>query len=219
MHTSNKQSFMRICSTTFCIALLAYLIQYGLKFFVARHTTPALYRDYAIALRVLNMSAIIALLGTNISSTRFLSSFIKNKSARQASAYISWNIHFISRSFIFCFILATLSALGGIALYHMSIKDIGYHHLAIYMLWIALFLSLALLLGNYFLCKRATVLSSILTQFTLYSILLLLVSIGVLWLNITLDTSSISWIIFVAVATLLSISFVVSLHHFPALLG
>lgn len=131
-----------------------YIANYLLTMYLTHHITPRLYGEFAVAMRVLMLASTLALLGTNLTSRRFLSAFLKQHQESKIQSYISWNLRVVTLSFLASIVFAglLLSTMG--FMHHAHIKHIKTYHLCVYMLWITPCLASTLLLRSFLLCAQ-----------------------------------------------------------------
>tara|TARA_R110000868_G_scaffold158036_3_gene385777 strand:- start:25533 stop:26852 length:1320 start_codon:yes stop_codon:yes gene_type:complete len=187
-HTSKDIS---LSLALFGIAILGYLVKYFLNALLASHMTPELYGDFAVALRVLTIVSGIALLGTNISSKRFLSKYLNMHKDHQAKDYVAWNLHVIRYTFFVCLALGLVLGLLNMFLRRYDIHNVDELHLAVYMLWVSPFFAFSLLFTSFLLCNRNVVLAQFFANFAKYSLMFVFFGVSIYFLDIPIYSGSI----------------------------
>jgi len=169
------------------ISFTTYLLGYFFNLILAHHLSPADYGDFSVATRVLYITSLLVLAGTNISTKRFLPAFLEDKNQRQVNKYLIWNFQVLLKTFLICFFVALSSFLIVLGLHFFGIKKFETHHLAVYMLWIAPLAALVLALGSLIASHQRVLLSLILQDLAKKLFLLIFVIVGALLLNITIN--------------------------------
>ena len=136
------------------LGVFGFASQYIFKVILTHYLTPSLFGDFNLALRVLTILTALSLLGTNISSMRFLSDYLHLRQDERVGHYIKWNIRIIRISFVICVVTAIVSYTSMYLLHIWNIKDIRSYHLSVYMLWLAPLASTLSLLNTYLLCAN-----------------------------------------------------------------
>jgi O-antigen/teichoic acid export membrane protein len=150
--------------TLMFFSIVGYVLLYVFNLVLAHYLNPVRLGECNLAIRVLDILASVALLGTNVSSRRFLSRFIHAYDEQNLKLFIKWNMHLISYSFIFCIALALCSYIVMHGLHIWQFKHIKTYHMAIYMLWVAPLAALFLLLNSYLLCANQIIFANSLSN-------------------------------------------------------
>lgn len=144
------------------LAVFGYIMKYTMNIVLSRHLSTVSYGDFSIALKILALTSALALLGTNSSTVRFISSYLKEKKTLRLKSFIEWNVKLIRYSFFVCILIGVVSV-GIMHLLHWwQWKHIATYHLSIYMLWVTPVASTFILLGSYLLCAQHYVLKAFL---------------------------------------------------------
>ncbi len=138
----------------FAVAVVGFLVQYGLNVYLARHLSAEIYGDYTIAIKSLGILVSLALFGTDMGSQCFLSKYLRAHQAISAEHYIAWNIKLISISFLFARLLALISFTVMIGLHFFGVKDIHQYPMVIFVLWVTPFAAAFQLLSNFLLSEE-----------------------------------------------------------------
>lgn len=191
------------------LTLIAYLITYILRSYLANKLGSNFYGEYAIAWQVLVLIGFIALLGTNTAGTRYLANFLHLHKDVDALSYIKWNIKFIRGTFITCWAIGVLSFITMLFLHIFHVHDIREHHLIFYMFWIAPAYASIFLLTNYLLANNNFILSTFL-QGTLLNLIFLVCFFCAfhIWPN-HFTKFEVSLVLFVSTVTVAFICFIV----------
>ena len=139
---------------TFVIMAGSYFLRYAVNVFIARILGPALFGDYIITLRLVLILSNVALVGTNITSSRYLPLYYKERNFRSAADYFRWNIALVGISFLICLIVAILAILAMYLLHYFNVKDIQEYYMPVYSLWIVPIVALFLLLSSLLLAQN-----------------------------------------------------------------
>ncbi|WP_133130617.1 oligosaccharide flippase family protein [Legionella yabuuchiae] len=189
---------LKLTYSLFLLALMSYFIQYGLNVFLARNLEAHLYGNFSVAIKLLNILTTLILFGTNVSSQRFLASYLRTEAKNQAEQYIAWNLKLIGLTSLLCIVLAGLSLTIMLFLDHLGIHDYDQYHLALYMFWIAPIAAFVMMASNYFLSTEQVYFSTVITDILRYLIQLLFFALAILFLGTTLDNIAITGILFLS---------------------
>ncbi|GEM_PF-2159638 len=198
------------------VAIFGYLSKYIFNIILAHYLKPSLYGDFNIAIRVLGVITSFTLLGTNNSSKRFMSRYLRLHDHHSLQNYIKWNINIIRVSFSICIVVAITSYLIMHALHIWHIKDIRTYHLTIYMLWIAPLASILSLLASYLLCADHPVFYKMISNMV-YFLATCVFMIIVSTLNITFDSYSLISVLFISFSILIFIVILFIIKKMPYL--
>lgn len=199
------------------MSLSGYFILYALNIFLANHMAPSLYGDYSLAFRLLNLSAVLLLLGTNVLSNKFLSRYLKKGDSTSALRYVSWNLNFITKP-IYTIILASCIFFCVIWILHcFNIKDFASYHLTLYILWISPLAGLSVLLSNYLLSNNNVLISSFFMEVGLNLILFIIFAVSILLLNHNITMSTITIVLFIVFLLIGSIQLFIAKRYLPIL--
>lgn len=202
--------------TLIFISIVGYFSAYLFNLVLAHYLTPVRLGECNLAIRTLDILASLTLLGTNISSRRFLSRFLTRYDEQALQAYIKWNIQLLTASFIICLALAFTSYFVMHALHIWHIKDIKTYHMAIYMLWVAPLAALFLLLNSYLLCADYVIMSNLLQNLKIIFYILFFLIIT-LFAAPNFHALSVSSIFFMSFFVLVFIEFKFITRYTPAL--
>ncbi|HLB56253.1 MAG TPA: hypothetical protein VJK30_02845 [Coxiellaceae bacterium] len=154
MTSKTKHSIYKTSTILFLIGLFSYFFNIGFNALLARHVSHALFGDFSVALRVLNIASVCMLCGTLSSSKRFYSQYLKSNKMDSASKYINWNVRLVFISSLFVLAVLTLLIIVILCLHLQNIYDIRKYHLLIYFLWLAPINAITLLISSYLICDR-----------------------------------------------------------------
>ena len=198
------------------ITIFGYLTKYIFNIILTHYLRPSLFGDFNIAVRVLGIMTSFALLGTNYSSKRFMSRYLRLREHDNLQNYIKWNLQLIRVSFFICIAIAMSSYLIMHALHIWHIKDIRTYHLAIYMLWIAPLASILSLLATYLLCAEYPISYKLLTNMVyFFSICVFMVVVSTF--NITFTSYTLVSILFISFTILVIIALLFIVKRIPYL--
>jgi len=139
---------------TFFILSGSYFLRFGVNVFIARILGAALFGDYIITIRILIILSNVALVGTNITSSRYLPIFYKERNFKSAQDYFRWNFSVIVLSFLICLIIAVIAFLIMYILHFYDIKNLKDYYLPVYSLWIVPIVALFLLFSSLLLAQN-----------------------------------------------------------------
>lgn len=182
---------IKIAYILFLVAVVGYLIKYGLNVFLANHLSPIVYGDYSVAIQLLNIMISLSLFGTNTGARRFLAKYLALNKKSTASDYIAWNIKLIGVTFLIVCSIAVVAITVMILLHALGIRDISKYHLAVYMFWVVPFAALTVLLGSFLLVTNHVFMPLTIERVLRYLVELILFIVVVVFLHRTLDTLSI----------------------------
>ncbi|WP_188668233.1 lipopolysaccharide biosynthesis protein [Legionella impletisoli] len=182
----------------FLLGLVGYVIKYGLNVFLARNLEVHLYGDFSVAIKFLNILISLILFGTNVSSQRFLSNYLRTDATEVAKHYIAWNLKLIWITSLLCIFIAFFSNSMILLLDYLGIHDYDDYHLAVFIFWIAPIAAFVKLISNYFLSAEQVYFSVAISSIFSYFIQFVIFAIAVLFLGTTLDNVSLTIGLFVS---------------------
>ncbi len=125
------------------LLIIGYVLNLFFNRYLTHHLNPDVYGDLCIGLNVLEIAATTILLGTEISSVRFIPLL---EQAKRAEAFMSWNVRFIAKALVLFMML-----ISGIAISVWIYEAFFEHwHTALYLLFVAPFSAVYALLLSYF---------------------------------------------------------------------
>lgn len=189
--TRNSQAARTLISVS--IAVLGYLINYFLNLFVAKHTAPHFYGDFSVAVRVLLIVTTLTMLGTDISTKRFLSKYVTDNDYKKAANFMHWNLKLVRVTFIICLVVALVSVAIVLIFDHMGIHPMDKYHMALYFLWVAPLAALALLLVSYMMCHQHFIVATAFANLARYGFLFAYLVVAVYLFDDTLDSMTLLW--------------------------
>lgn len=142
------------------LGVFGYVMKYILNTILSHHLTTWSYGDFSIALKILALTSSLALLGTNTTTVRFISTYLQDKRTLKLKSFIEWNVKLVRYSFCICILVGGLSVAIMSILHVWNWKDIQTYHLSIYMLWVTPVASTFMLLSSYLLCAQYYVLNA-----------------------------------------------------------
>ena len=155
------------------LTLISYALSYLLQSYLAKQLGSNFYGEYTLAWQTLVLLGVLALLGSNTASTRYLASFLQLHQNVDALSYIKWNIQFVRRSFLICWAIGILFFVSMLLLHVFHVHDLKQYHLIIYMFWVAPLLASIYLLSSFLLANNNFILSTIL-QGVLFNLVFLI---------------------------------------------
>ncbi len=186
------------------IPLRTFAVKFIFNVLMAHVLSVALYSDFIIALKAFFLFIPLILLGTHISSTRFLALHLNMHKLSTAADYIRWNINLIIRSSAIL-IAGLILLLGWMAVLHyLHLKDFHSYHLTIYLLFLAPLGAVATLLAAYLASNNDLVLYNLLYNSACYGLFIVLTLIVVHWCHAIWSYASLWWLT-LAVFTLLTL--------------
>ncbi|KTD12028.1 hypothetical protein Lgra_1486 [Legionella gratiana] len=200
----NKEA--RVVLVLLLISLVTYASKYSLNVFMTHHLAKSIYGDFSIAIKLLTIMTALSLLGTDISSKRFLGKYINLNQKADAIEYVAWNLRLISVTFFISLLIALASTLLMILLHHFRVKHINDYHLAVYVLWLIPFSALLSLLSSYLIVVDRIYLSTLLTEFLKYLLQVLLFISVVLFVEPILTNFYIVSVLLITFILLLTLS-------------
>lgn len=180
------------------LGIVAYLIAYLFNAFISQHLSPADYGDFSIAIRTISVISLVLLLGTNISSVKYLSTYFNSENRDHIIQFIKWNLGIVSKTSIICIVIFILFYLLLAILHIYNIKDFTTHHFSIYVLWLAPFSAFYLLLASFILSDKKSILSFIITKIALNILLSLLLYITIYYIDVSVHFILILILLFIA---------------------
>ncbi len=132
--------------TLLILGILSYIINLSFNIFISHIIPSDLYGDFSIAIRSIFILSLLLLLGTNISSVKYLSQYIDNN-PNNSSVFIRWNLKLIAKTFIFYSLILLIFYSFLFLLHFLSIHSFNDNHYFIYFLWLTPFSAFYLLLA------------------------------------------------------------------------
>ena len=163
----------RIAVTLLILGISSYFLGYFFNAFISRCMTPELYGDFSIMFRSIAVISLFLLLGTNISSVKYLSIYFDSGTTDNINSFIRWNLKLIFKTFAICFILFILFYLVLIFLHVITIKNYYTYHYSVYALWLAPFSAFCMLLSSYLLGNKLNCLSFFFNKMAVYFFLII----------------------------------------------
>ena len=187
------------------LGVFSYFIKFFFNAFTAQFLTPDLYGDFAIAIQSVLIISLLLLLGTNLSSVKYISSFFNNNDSDSASEFIRWNLKLIAITFLLCFAVFFIVYLLFIFLHIITYKNFDEHHYFIYSLWLAPFSAFYLLLASFILSYKHNNLALFFNKIAMYIFLIIFLFITVFFLELSIKFYHIILFLFFAYSIIISI--------------
>ena len=115
---------------------LAYLANYVLNVFLARHLTPTDYADFSVAFGVIKFLVPFALLGTQAAGLRYLPRYSKEKLWSRFKGFMNWSNKVFFVMLVIVIVIATLLVLLAFYLDLAGITSLDAYHPLIYFIWL-----------------------------------------------------------------------------------
>ena len=219
MFESNFRSTYSLTLVLLVTSGLVYACRYIFNVFLAGHIEAHLYGDFSLALQVVFVVGSIALLGTNVSATRFLASYISEDQKERIHHFIAWTIQLVRVPFILCLIAGALTLALISTLHFLKLYDLSKHHIVVFMLWVAPTAAISILLGSFLLCSNRPILSFILVNAGPIVLMLGLLAVTTTQTDIQITEINLSFIIFFAFFILAVYETILLTRNLPGFLG
>lgn len=195
------QKQKRVAINLIWMGLIFYAINFGFNAYLARHLPGGLYGDFRVGLNTLSLVGILLMLGTTVSSRKYLSGVLPQHNIEKASRYIGWNFRLvlISSTIFLLLILSVIFVVHG-----KDMGELANYHLAIQMLIFAPLSGLFALLTIYFQINLNLYRFGFLSQAAIYMAMAILSIIAVEFLGIVLTKTVLLWIVFITLLVLVS---------------
>ena len=180
------------------IGIAGYTIKYVLNSFLANHMPESYFGDFSVALKTLNISATVLLLGTNISAISYLASYLQGGENQKARLYISWSFKLLGVSTVYLLLSLLALLLVMVSLHFYDIQHIGNYHLTVYLLWLTPLIAAFLLLASYILSWNKPVIATIIKDIARYTVVLGFFVVTVKLLNVPFNTAHLTIVLFSA---------------------
>ena len=167
----NKEK--KIAVTLLILGISSYFLGYFFNAFISRCMTPELYGDFSIMFRSIAVISLFLLLGTNISSVKYLSIYFDSGTTDNINSFMRWNLKLIFKTFAICFILFILFYLVLVFLHVITVKNFYTYHYSVYALWLAPFSAFCMLLSSYLLGNKLNCLSFFFNKMAVYFFLII----------------------------------------------
>ncbi|HJO95374.1 MAG TPA: hypothetical protein QF753_18390 [Victivallales bacterium] len=180
------------------LAFIGYFISYLLNICMSNHLKPVLYGDFTATVVAINITTFILLFGADTVVIKYFPTYLKSNNTQLISSFRYWNYRLIRKTFSICIIafLVLYLVLFLFQIYGIDIKLPK--HCAIFILWIAPFSALSVLLSNYILSGRLVSLYYLFNNLAMPFFLLIAFSASALIFNYKLNYMNI--IIFILTA-------------------
>lgn len=197
---------VKIIFTLIGLALLGYFIKLGTSVFIARHISVALYGDFNLALKILNVFVTITMFGSNFGASRFLSKYLKLNQEQEASRYIAWNAKLLSVTFLISFIVSLIAFIIMSLLHTTDMQKLDEYHMVVYTLWLFPFATIGTVMFSYLESSNQVALSAFFKKFLKYLTQLILFAAIIFLVDPLLQVSSLITVLFLAYVIIGSIS-------------
>ena len=183
------------------LSWLGFLIKYSMQAYLASHMPASIYGDFNLALRTLMVASTLLLVGTHVSTRKYLGSYLHSKDII-ASHYISWNLRFIGKFMAVCLSLSfglffLMCVIHFIDLYHLS-----RYHIALFALLISPIAAFSLLFTNILLSAQHVFLATLFKNTAEYVLLFIFFYVGIYFLKIPMNHFSSLSVLFCSYLTL-----------------
>jgi O-antigen/teichoic acid export membrane protein len=199
----NKMSSVYLQTLEACVG---YAVKFMLNLFLARHLVASMYGDLALALKLLNIMAVLTLFGTNIGSNRFFAKYLQTGKKDAAESYMAWNIKLLSITFLISIVIALIAFGVMSGLHYFGVHHIERYHLSVYMIWLVPLAGICMILCSYLLSCDQALLSSFYKTILKYLLQLVLFILFVLIIGPIKSNVSIISIILAAFLALIFLS-------------
>lgn len=126
----------KLHSKLFFITVMGFLLQYLLNVYLARNFSVALYGDYSIAIKSLEIITSIVLLATDVGAVSILPIYLKANQENSVRTYIAWNIKLIAVNILIARILAVGTLLLVLGLHFLGFREIHDYPMIVFVLWV-----------------------------------------------------------------------------------
>lgn len=204
-----------LLSTLFVVT--GYVLTFAMNTLVSRHSSPAIFGDFSLALRALGVVCILIMMGTDNASKRFLSQYVESGDEAKAQQYIRWNLKFLSRTFLIC-MSASLFMIGVMLLLHYAgLHALDNHHLAIYVLFLTPIFALVMLLSAFMASYGAYVIASIYDKVFYALVAVFYLLIFVILIDDSLGTTQLFWFMFIVLGIVFLTQILYVMFRLPTL--
>ncbi|MFK5856213.1 MAG: oligosaccharide flippase family protein [Bacteroidota bacterium] len=182
----------------FFFGVVAYLMAYFFNAFISHNLTPAGYGDFSVAFKTIFILSLILLLGTNVSSVKYLSTFFNSNNKNEVIHFVKWNIRIIVKTSLLCFVIFILIYILMWILHIYNIREFTSYHFFIYVIWMAPFSAIYILLASIILSDKKTLLSFFISKILLNIILTFILFTAVFFFEVSINFLLLLIILFVA---------------------
>ena len=164
----------KLHSKIFFLTIVGFVLQYILNVYLARNFSVAVYGDYSIAIKSLEIITSIVLLATDVGVVSILPVYLKAHAENSIRTYISWNIKLVAINFFIVRLLAVLTVLLVLGLHFLGIRDIRDYPVVVFVLWVAPSSAAFTLFAAFLFCYGQALFASICKHILLLSLQLIL---------------------------------------------
>lgn len=207
----SKQShsaIVRILLSLMSFAILGYFIKIGFNIALARTIKPSQYGDFIVSLQLLNTLAVIALLGSKTSLSKFVSVYLENKDIIFLKRYAWWNLKVLMITILS--IVAILLLINAGVYLGWSLSLFSRNPILIKVLWLLPLMQVNLLITSVLLANKSYLTQSILTLFGLQTLLLCYLLGFISMRNHVIRNDDLFWILLLALISSIFISALVT---------
>lgn len=190
----------------FGLACVGYTVKLATSVFIARHVSVAVFGDFNLAIKVLNVFVTITMFGSNFSANRFLAKYIQQNKDYEASRYIAWNMKLLSVTFIVSFIISLIAFLIMSWLHIQNLQRFDEYHLVVYTLWLFPFAAISAVAFSYLECNKQVTASTFFKKILKYLSQLILFVAAVMIVGPMLQPTSLVFVLFFAFVIIGSLS-------------
>jgi len=150
----NNKKNIHLALKLLILAFLGYIVKYLLNICMSNHLKPLLYGEFTATVVAINIVTVIILLGTDSVVIKHLPTYLLKKDRKIIAEFVKWNYKLLSKTFLICI---TVFILLYLTLYLLKAFNTGIElprHCSVYILWIAPFSALSVLLSSYILSGK-----------------------------------------------------------------
>lgn len=132
------------------LGLINYAIKFSLNAFLIHHLGEALYGDFSLGFRMLLILSGVILMGSGITSKRYLQQYLVERDTTLLTQYLNWNLTLVKRMSFLCLGVFALLTLILFLLHFTQLHSLFEYHFIMYFTWFSPLAAIAGLLASYF---------------------------------------------------------------------
>jgi O-antigen/teichoic acid export membrane protein len=187
------------------LGIFSYLIRYFFNAIISQYLTPEYYGDFAITIRSVAIISLVLLLGTNISSVKYLSTYFDSNNSANINHFLKWNLKLVFKTFLASFVCFILFYSLLIVIHQINLKNFASYHYSLYALWLAPFSALYILLASYLLSYKWNNLALFFNKIAMNALLVLFLFVTVFFLNISIQFYHILLFLFITFCVIIAV--------------
>ena len=178
------------------LGLLSYVIKFVLNAFLIHQLGEVLYGDFSLGFKMLLLVGGVLLMGTAVTSKRFLNEYMDDDTTSALTDYLSWNFRMIQRMTYFFFLAFMVFTLYLFILHYTKIHSIYEYPYTVYFVWFSPLAAITSLLASYFGANQHIIKSILFRDILINLLMLILFFVCVHLMDLKLNALQVLLVIF-----------------------